>query len=660
VNPVLLLGGLALAGALLPAQASGAESSPPAKKLYWFIPDGTRADPKVFDVFRFAREGRYPNIKKMMEQGSYGYTIPTYPSHTPTNFATLMTGAYPERHGVADGPMHIEGYPLEKPSLMGFRSSAKKLKPVWSLFEEAGKKVAVVSVPGSTPPELQEGITLRGRWGKWGSDFFAVNFESLTDAKQRYREGRGVRLFYLGEELTKFAPVAPAAGWTGAPRSYSPPLEMALEGYGAAVFAYLFDTTDDGKTNYSAVRLSLDKKTLLEDLRTPGAWTAWKPVPLKWGDIAIAGSLKACLIKLDPAGTAKFRVYYDLLNRTTVQPPELADAIHEAVGPMVDFVDNWPAQLDRVIEEKAVFFSEAMMSLDWHRRIVRYLYEKQRPDVLIHDVYTPNQMLESRWWLRYLDPDSPDYGSVGEDERARLWEEMHALYKGLDDILGEAMARAGSDSLIVFTSDHGVIPIKRLVLPNDLFAREGLLKFRMDAKTGEPIVDWANTQAIHLKMHGIYLRPDGLAGNWKRGSGPEYEALRRKVRSLLLGLEYEGEKVFRDVLPWEEAAKLREPADRVGDLLLVMRPGFHLTEEMSEDLALFRAPVGSGYKQALVADDIPGMWAPFVIMGPGVKKGFRIPDPIHNADQAPTLFRLMGLAVPDTMQGRVVAEIIAP
>ena len=31
------------------------------------------------------------------------------------------------------------------------------------------------------------------------------------------------------------------------------------------------------------------------------------------------------------------------------------------------------------------------------------------PDAFIQDTYTPNQMLESRWWHRYIDKNHPDY-----------------------------------------------------------------------------------------------------------------------------------------------------------------------------------------------------------------------------------------------------------
>ena len=102
-------------------------------KLYWFIPDGMRADPDLFNIFKWAEEGKLPNIKKMMDSGSYGFSKPTFPGHTPTNFATLLTGTYPSKNGVADGPMHIEGRPLDKVAVGGFSSTAKKY-PQYGLY----------------------------------------------------------------------------------------------------------------------------------------------------------------------------------------------------------------------------------------------------------------------------------------------------------------------------------------------------------------------------------------------------------------------------------------------------------------------------------------------------------------------------------------------
>jgi len=39
-------------------------------KLYWFVPDGFRAEPDLFNIYQWAEEGKLPNIKKLMDGGS--------------------------------------------------------------------------------------------------------------------------------------------------------------------------------------------------------------------------------------------------------------------------------------------------------------------------------------------------------------------------------------------------------------------------------------------------------------------------------------------------------------------------------------------------------------------------------------------------------------
>ncbi|MDP7458541.1 MAG: alkaline phosphatase family protein, partial [Candidatus Woesearchaeota archaeon] len=64
------------------------KAQPKVTKVHWFLPDGMRAEPNLFNIYKWAEEGKLPNIKKLMEKGSYGFSIPTFPTHTPTNFAT--------------------------------------------------------------------------------------------------------------------------------------------------------------------------------------------------------------------------------------------------------------------------------------------------------------------------------------------------------------------------------------------------------------------------------------------------------------------------------------------------------------------------------------------------------------------------------------------
>lgn len=632
----------------------------PPLKLYWFIPDGVRAEPGLFNIYKWAEEGKLPNIKKLMERGSYGFVRPTFPSHTPTNFATLLTGTYPEVHGVDDGPMHVEGRPLDKVAIAGFRSVARKVPAIWTTLEDAGYKVALVSMPGSTPPEIEKGVVLRGRWGGWGADFHALNFEKKGNLLQRIKQGRATRLFFFGPQLTQYIDEQEPQGWDNTPESYSGAFEVALEGWGATVYAYVYDSTNDDRVNFDKIAFSLDKKEIFADL-SEGEWSDWQPITLKWKvddkEVDVPSDVVATVIKLDDDGFFRLRLFYNNLNPFITFPSEASDAMKNSAGPMVDFVDNFPPQLIYYEEDKQTFIDEANMSFDWHEAAVSAVMKNFSPNVVIHDIYTPNQMLTSRWWMGYIDPDSARYNDVSEEEREKLWQEVEGMYKRLDDIVGEMLRVAGKNTYLVFTADHGAVPLDRWVHLNNLFAQKGWLKFTINSQTGEPIIDWKNSKVIYLKMTHVYVKPEGLAGDYNRSSGPEYEALRNEVINTLLSLEDEnGIKPVIEVIKWEDAKKFQQlDPERVGDLVITNKPGYGWNEEMTADLELFSEPLKSGYKQAIKAEDSTGMWAPFIIAGPGIKEGHYLGDsPIEMVDEYPTIMTALKQDIPNFVQGKIL------
>lgn len=649
---------VATLSALGPATAADTDSASRATiRLHWFIPDGMRADPELFDIYRWAEEGKLPNLRRLMERGAYGFSIPTFPSHTPTNFATLLTGTYPERHGIADGPMHIEGRPLARPAVGGFSSAARRLPAVWTLLGETGRTAVLLSVPGSTPPELDpaQAITIRGRWGGWGADFPSLIFEPV-DRERRRQLARGTRLFFLGDELTRFVTPREEPGDPAVP-SFSPPRFLDLDVHGTNVVAALVDTADDGRRAYDALFLPSTDSTPPVQLRQ-GEGSEWLPLAVEWKDRPVEIHFKVHVIALEENGFFRVRFVVDALNRFATSPPGVAEQLGAAVGPMVDFVDNFPPQLIGDGDRQA-WLDEAKLSLAWHRDAVPALYAMRSPDLFVHDVYTPNQMLTGRFWLGALDPKSARYGDYDEATRARLWEEVQGVYRGLDDILGAAMAAAGEDALIVLSSDHGAVPLDRWVRLNNLFAHRGWLEFSLDQATGEPRIDWEASRVVYLKMAHVYIHPDGLGGEWHRASGERYEALRKEVIAALQELEDEnGVRPVSRIVPWEEAQTLRLPADRVGDLVIANRAGYGWNEEITADGVLFDTPLKTGYKQAILAGETPGMWTPFVIAGPGVRAGRRIPEPISNVDQLPTILSLLGHPIPEHVQGRVIEEIL--
>lgn len=648
-------------------------------KLYWFVPDGLRADPEVFNVFEWAEKGLLPNIKKMMEQGTYGYSVPVFPSHTPINFATLFTGTKPLRHGVADGPIRVRDYPLAIIPRSGFSSIAKMIDPFWYTLEQAGKIVTLLSVPGSTPPEITQGHVIKGRWGGWGMEFPNLNFHSHADADLRREIGWNDKVFQVEKKLTEFVKPAAPRGWRQLPKSYSPPREVNLRNWDADLFVLFLDTRDDNQENYDRAVFSLDKKNVLFSLGV-GEWSDWFDLNLSYSvqknyqeavpqklefeqrlsTLQFVTAARIKLIRLGAKDMFRIRILYDGLNESVTVPSGLAHSLREAAGPMVDFVDNFPPQLVYLAEDKKAFEDEMEMSFSWHERAQKYFFEKAEQDVLVHSVYSPNQMLTSRWWMGYLDPRGRVYGSISESERRQRWEEVRAMYQRIDAMVGEALKARAPDAFVVLSSDHGALPLNQEVRLNNFFARKGWLSYVKDPLTGVLKIDWSKTKVIFLNMVHVYLHPRGLAGNYNPGSGPEYEKLRDEVLAALQELKDEdGISPLAGVLRREKAHEWGLPAERVGDLVIAAQVGYNWVEDVDEEEKFFVSSLKSGYKQAVLPDQEKGLWTPFIVVGPGVRAGHRLSRTISHIEQYPTIMELLKVQPPYRPDAGPIEELFS-
>jgi len=119
--------------------------------------------------------------------------------------------------------------------------------------------------------------------------------------------------------------------------------------------------------------------------------------------------------------------------------------------------------------------------------------------------------------------------------------------------------------------------------------------------------------------------------------------------------DVDGKKPLVEATKWENAKEfLQMDPDRAGDLIIANAPGYGWSEGMSEDLALFKQAKEGGYKQA-VDPNLPGMWTPFMISGPGIKQHNFLGDkPISHVDQYPTIMKALGVKIPSFVEGKVL------
>jgi len=103
-------------------------------------------------------KGQLPNIANLMQTGCYGTLKSCTPEISPPAWSSFMTGMHPGRHGILD----FFGHMPESYEMAFFNATSRKEKPIWTLLSELGKKVCVINVPLTYPPDKVNGIMISG------------------------------------------------------------------------------------------------------------------------------------------------------------------------------------------------------------------------------------------------------------------------------------------------------------------------------------------------------------------------------------------------------------------------------------------------------------------------------------------------------------------
>lgn len=106
--------------------------------------------------------GRLPNFQRLSQNGCEAVLESKYPPATPSAWMSLATGLKPAGHGVYDF------WDFEEQQGPGSTRKAKLLtrrkggKAIWNILSEYNKKVLVINVPMTYPPEPINGIMVSG------------------------------------------------------------------------------------------------------------------------------------------------------------------------------------------------------------------------------------------------------------------------------------------------------------------------------------------------------------------------------------------------------------------------------------------------------------------------------------------------------------------
>jgi predicted AlkP superfamily phosphohydrolase/phosphomutase len=109
-------------------------------------------------ILPWARSGHLPTLSKLMDIGAYSRLRSVWPVVSSAAWTTFMTGVNPGKHGVFDfvyrDPESYRLRPVTRRQI-GYPS-------LWRLLSEQGRRVVVLNVPITYPPESVNGLLVSG------------------------------------------------------------------------------------------------------------------------------------------------------------------------------------------------------------------------------------------------------------------------------------------------------------------------------------------------------------------------------------------------------------------------------------------------------------------------------------------------------------------
>ncbi|MFZ2518529.1 MAG: alkaline phosphatase family protein [Anaerolineae bacterium] len=116
-------------------------------------------DGATFDlILPWVAQGKLPAFAQLLRRGAWGQLRSTVPPMTGPAWTTFATGANPARHSIYD-------WVYREPGTYNFvpaTAANRRLPSLWSLLSAAGRRVAVVNVPMTFPPEPVNGLLISG------------------------------------------------------------------------------------------------------------------------------------------------------------------------------------------------------------------------------------------------------------------------------------------------------------------------------------------------------------------------------------------------------------------------------------------------------------------------------------------------------------------
>ncbi len=368
---------------------------------------------------------------------------------------------------------------------------------------------------------------------------------------------------------------------------------------------------------------AIKEKRVWDYLGERGGKSVLVSVPPSYPPYPMAGNLIGCFIT--PPARAREATF----------PPELSAEIESRFGPYMFDVAFRTEDRDQIL-------AEIYKMTDKRFEVMRWLMAEKPWDLFMFVEIGVDRIHHAFW--KYMDRDHHLYEPGNKYEGAIL-----DYYKHLDGRVGELLAGAGEDTVVLVVSDHGAKRMKGAFCVNEWLIEQGDLVVKEKPARGVSIddlaVDWSKTKA--WAWGGYYARVFiNVDGREPKGvvKPEDYEAYRRDLTARLEAIRG----------PRGEAWRTR-----------VIRPQDHYPEVNGDypDLMVYfddlywRSAGTLGYGTLFLAENDTGpddaVHAEngiYILYDPRRKESRRRDADI--LDIAPTVLNKLGLDVPPGLRGK--------
>ena len=384
-------------------------------------------------------------------------------------------------------------------------------------------------------------------------------------------------------------------------------------------------------------------------------------------------------------------------------PRSIISEVNEQVGRYIITILDWKENEDLVR-----FDANLHRMIDNRAKVVSYLMQK-KPWDFFAVLFSATDIAQHCFWS-YMDPSHPEYDP---DDAGQFANTIKRVYQHVDAVVGDIEKKLDDDTTLILMSDHGAGPLRSVVHLNRWLEEQGFLKFKAGPTAGlsgncgsiasflgtkvireglsflkrnlsqdmrsrlkkifpgmrdkmegvlfSSLFDWAGTQAYSLGSYGnIYVNLKGREPDGVVEPGMAYETLRNEIMARLLELRdpTTGRKVVSAVYRREElysGSFLSNAADLV---VIWSDEGYHSVQRFgSREDSVFSSELNFHLTNIRFTGHhrLNGI---FAIKGPGIRQGAEIQD-ASIVDLAPTILHVLGLPVPEEMDGRVLNAVFS-